>query len=276
MRETMIRKALNFILNPQKIIFKAWKHIPIGSYRLRLDYDIFPRPHYAFCVYHAAKLAEKLGYDKISIAEFGVAGGAGLLELEKLAAEVEKEFSVKIEIYGFDTGEGLPEPVGYKDLKYIWKEGFYKMDQDALRAKLSRSKLVIGNVKDTVPSFYDEFDAAPLAAAFLDLDFWSSTSDALNIFDKSDDHKLPRVFCYFDDVGSAEDGGLLNDYVGQLASINEYNASHETAKVTKISGFNHIRKIPAAWNDKIYVHHAFEHQEYNTYIHKTKNRQLKI
>lgn len=272
----MVRKALNLMLNPQKLIFKAWEKFPLGSYRLRLDYDIFPRPHYAYCVYHAAKLAEKLGHKRISIAEFGVAGGAGLLELEKLVVEVEKEFSVKIDIYGFDTGEGLPEPAGFRDMEYIWKAGFFKMDQDALRAKLSRSKLVLGNVKDTVPTFFDDFDAAPLAAAFLDLDFWSSTCDTMKIFDASDDHILPRVFCYFDDVGSAEDGGLMNDYVGQLASIKDYNDSHETMKTTKINGFHHMRRIPASWNDKIYVHHAFDHPDYNTYIHATTDRQLKI
>ncbi|MEL6997632.1 MAG: hypothetical protein AAFP68_05170 [Pseudomonadota bacterium] len=274
--KSMVRKLLNFFLSPQKLVFKAWALTGAGSFRLRLDYDIFPRPHYAYCLYHAARQAQALGLTRISVMEFGVAGGNGLLALEALAAQIEKEIPVEVEIWGFDTGEGLPEPVDYRDLPYIWQQGFFKMDEAALRARLGRSQLVLGDVKDTVPAFFDAHDAAPLGAAFLDLDFWSSTCNALRIFEAPDTSRLPRVFCYFDDVGSAEDGGLMNDYVGQLASIRDYNTEHETKKITQIAGMHHLRRIPAGWNEKIYVHHDFAHTRHDEYIHADKNRQLVI
>jgi len=272
----MIRKMLNFTLNPQRLIFKIWKRLPLGSFRIRLDYDVLPRPNYAFCVYNAARLAHQLGHARISIAEFGIAGGTGLLELERLAEAVEKEFPVAIDIYGFDTGEGLPEPVDYRDLPYFWKKGFFKMDHDALRAKLSRTTLVLGDVKDTVPGFFDVYNAAPIGAAFFDLDFWSSTCDALKIFETPSGNKLPRVFCYFDDVGSPEDGALMNDYVGQLASICDHNRAYDMMKLTRIAGLHHTRRIPAAWNDKIYLHHTFDHPDYNTYIYGDADLQLPL
>lgn len=272
----MISKFLNFLITPQNSIFKAWQRTELGSFKLKLDYDIFPRPHYAFCVYHAARQAELLGLKSISVCEFGVAGGRGLMELESVAAAVEKEVSVSIEIYGFDTGEGLPSPVDYRDLPYVWKEGFYKMDQDALRAKLKRSQLVLGDVRDTAPNFVKDHDPAPMGAMFFDLDFWSSTLDSFKIFSCPDDKILPRVFCYCDDVMSAEDGGLLNDYVGQLAAIRDYNESAEKCKLTQIAGLNWTRRRPARWNEQIYVHHAFAHAKYNTYVHADSNRQLKI
>lgn len=272
----MFRKALNFMLAPQKAVLKAWAGLGTGSFKAKLDYDVLPRPHYGFCVFHAARQAHRLGLERISVAEFGVAGGGGLLELERMAEAVEAEIPIKIDVYGFDTGEGLPEPVDYRDLPYIWKAGFYKMDIPALQAKLARAKLVLGDVKNTVPYFFETHDPAPLGAAFMDLDFWSSTVDALRIFESSDERMLPRVFCYFDDVLSAPDGGLLNDYVGQLAAIRDYNSGSVGKKLAPIAGLVHSRRVPASWNDQIYVHHAFEHQGYNTYIHKDADRQLHI
>ena len=38
-----------------------------------------PRMHYAYCMYMAALEAKTLGYKKISVIEFGVAGGQGLM-----------------------------------------------------------------------------------------------------------------------------------------------------------------------------------------------------
>lgn len=272
----MTLRLLNALLNPHKIVQNLWARTGLGSFKSRLDYDVFPRPHYAFCLYHAARQAHLLGLKRISAAEFGVAGGAGLIELEDLADAVEKEFPVEIEIYGFDTGGGLPEPVDFRDLPYIWKAGFYKMDQDALRKKLRRASLVLGDVKDTVPSFIENHDPAPIGAAFFDLDFWSSTSEALKIFEAPQSHMLPRVMCYCDDVISSEHGGLLNEYVGQLAAIRGYNAQHANRKLTTIAGLDRVRRIPACWNDQVYVHHAFDHPLYNVYIHSDANRQLPI
>lgn len=272
----MYTRILNFVLNPSKLVFRTWSWLGVGSFQARLEYDVFPRPHYAFCVYHAARLAHRLGHKRVTVAELGVAGGSGLIELERVAQMVQQEFPITIEVYGFDTGEGLPDPVDYRDLPYIWKSGFYKMNKKALQARLKRSKLVLGDVKETVPKFFAAHDAAPLAAALFDLDFWSSTRDAFEIFAAPSDHLLPRVFCYCDDVISSPEGGLLNDYVGQLAAIREYNEMHSTKKLTTIAGLSQTRRIPAPWNEKIYIHHAFEHPDYNTYVHPDSDRQLRI
>jgi len=248
----------------------------MGQFKTRLDYDIFERPHYAFCVYHAARQAAALGIPKISVAEFGVAGGNGLVALENLIEEIEKEFGVEIEIYGFDTGEGLPAPIDYRDLPYIWKTGFYKMDQDALAKRINRSKLVLGEVKDTLPTFHEEHKPAPLGAAFFDVDFYSSTRDCFEIFKGGSETLLPRIYCYCDDVMSSEMGGILCDDVGQLLAIKEYNESHDKASLSQIHGLNYTRALPAKWNEQIYVHHAFDHPEYDTYVHPDKDRQLAL
>ncbi|MCA9299165.1 MAG: hypothetical protein KDA28_08875 [Phycisphaerales bacterium] len=272
----MIDGLLRFINRPQQLVFKTWAKFPVGSFERRLAWDIFPRPHYAYCTYHAARLAERLGIERISVIEFGVAGGNGLVELERMAEAVEQEFKTKIDVYGFDTGLGLPPPLDYRDLPYIWQEGHFKMDIEALKARLSRANLVFGDVKDTVPTFCEKHKPAPIGAVFMDLDYYSATIDGLEIFETPSEYALPRVFCYFDDVGSAEGGGIMCDKVGQLLAIDEYNDRNDRRHLARIGGFEHTRNRKASWNDKIFVHHAFDHPHYDTYIHRSANRQLQL
>jgi hypothetical protein len=271
----MVHRFLRVALNPQRLFLKAWKTLPVGSFKTRLDYDIVPRPHYAYCMYQAARLAKALNVTKISVLEFGVAGGNGLVEMERLAGAIEREIGIEIEIYGFDNAVGLPKPVDYRDLPYIWKTGFYKMDLDALRSRLRRSQLVLGDVSETAGCFFQQYSAAPVGAVFVDLDYYTSTRDALKIFDSAGMKLLPRVFCYFDDVISCENT-FFSDQVGELLAIKEYNETHPTRQLAQIAGFRHSRAVPAPWNDQIYVHHCFDHADYTTYVHPDRDRQLPL
>ncbi|MEI9981802.1 MAG: hypothetical protein WDN69_00395 [Aliidongia sp.] len=54
--------------------------------------------------------------------------------------------------------------------------------------KLSLATLVIGDIKDTGKTFFDRYNPAPVACVFHDLDFYSSTSDALTLFDADAKH----------------------------------------------------------------------------------------
>lgn len=271
-----MNKFANLLLNPQRAALKIWKTIGRASFENKLDYDLFERPHYAYCLANAARLARNLKVDRIAALEFGVAGGRGLLVLESLCREIENAYGVEIEIWGFDTGEGLPEPEDYRDLPYIWKEGFYQMNESSLRAKLNRANLVLGNVKDTVPAFFEKQKPAPIAAAFFDLDFWSSTRDSFEIFNGSSDTMLPRVFCYCDDVVSAEGGGVLCEDVGQLRAIRDYNDREAPRRLRRIAGMAEARPVRAVWPYQIYVHHAFDHPDYTRYVHSDKDRQLSL
>src|SRR5215207_985617 len=58
------------------------------SYEHKLLYNTLDRPHYGYGLLKAAELARRLGYARISAIEFGVAGGNGLLSLERHAARV--------------------------------------------------------------------------------------------------------------------------------------------------------------------------------------------
>lgn len=99
-----------------------------------------------------------------------------------------------IEIYGFDTGKGLPAPTDYRDLPYYFATYDYPMNPEALRRKLTRAKLILGDVRETVPRFCAS-NAAPLAAVMFDLDLYSSTIAAMQVLEMD---TLPRVHLYFD------------------------------------------------------------------------------
>jgi hypothetical protein len=193
-----------------------------------------------------------------------VAGGNGLVNLEYHALEISKIFGMDIEIYGFDLGEGLPKPLDYRDMPYIFRENFYKMDIPKLQARLKKAKLVLGDIQDTSRDFFEKYNPAPIGAIMYDFDFYSSTTVALNMLDAGEEYYLPRTFCYFDDTVGSETQ-LYNDYTGERLAINEFNQTHPDAK---FSTAYHLlaKKIIEPWYHRIWIGHFFKHSRYNDFI----------
>jgi hypothetical protein len=215
-------------------------------------------------VYQAASLAKKLGYPRISVIEFGVAGGSGLINFEHHAREVSKLFGVDIEVYGFDTGAGLPEPQDYRDLPYQWKKGFFSMDVSGLQSRLTMAKLVLGNVETTSRDFFTKYAPAPIGAVSYDLDYYSSTAVALKMLEAGDSYYLPRVFCYFDDtIGSEIE--LYNDYTGQRLAIDEFNREHGDIKLS-LPYYLLAKRIVEPWYHQLRVCHFFKHSKYDEFV----------
>ena len=272
----MFRKLLSLMLDPyplRTVLLRSIRALGLGSYQRRLEIGAVDRPAYGYAVYHAASIAHKLGYDRISVLEFGVATGNGLLNLEYHAREVSKLIPIEIEVYGFDRGAGLPKPRDYRDLPYHWKEGFYEMDVPALQSRLESAKLVLGNVEETALSFFEKYDPAPIGAALFDLDFHSSTEAALRIFDAAGARYLPRVLCFFDDTIGGEIE-LYNDYTGQRLAINEFNEKHGTKK---LSPAYHLltRKVVETWYHQMRIFHDFAHPKYESFL-STEDQQIPL
>ena len=275
MKEILLK--LLFYPRPLRILFLGTllAYTSWGPYETRLRYDAVVRPWYGYCIWNAANLARSLGLEATSVIEFGVAGGRGLLNIEQHVREIEKSTGVSISVYGFDSAKGLPEPVDFRDLPYRFKAGSYTMDRPKLEARLQRAKLVIGDVKATVKSFAEAFNPPPIGAVMFDLDLYSSTRDAFGVFGYDDQARyLPRVFCYFDDL--TDDGiGAYNEMTGALGAIRDFNQQRKDCQIAKINCLWEARRIPAGWNEKIYVAHFFTHDRYNTYISE-KLEQLPI
>ncbi|MBC7933415.1 MAG: hypothetical protein H7Z38_22870 [Rubrivivax sp.] len=267
-------KQLALDPNPLRAItLRLMQKFNLGSYATRLENGLVDRPHYGYCMFQGALLARKLGHRRISVLEFGVAGGRGLLSLEYHAEKVSEALSIEIDIYGFDTGKGLPKPVDYRDLPYHWKEGFFAMDAEKLQARLKRARLVIGDISETARSFCAENNPAPIAAMLHDFDFYSSTAAALKMFDAPERYFLPRVFCYFDDTVGGETE-LYNDYTGERLAINEFNRANETKKIATAYNLA-TRRVREVWHQQIFIYHDFGHSRYNDFV-SSENQQLHL
>ena len=110
------------------------------------------RPNYSWGVLHGAYLAANLGIPRVSVLEFGVAGGNGLVSLELIAADVESLLGVGIDVYGFDLGSGFPEPVDYRDSPNLFQAGAFPMDVEKLRARLTKRSYFLATLAPPCPS----------------------------------------------------------------------------------------------------------------------------
>jgi hypothetical protein len=244
------------------------KSLSLLSYEDRVFLGAVDRPHYGYCVFQAAKLAMLLNYPRVSVIEFGCGGGNGLISLEMHILEVMKIFPVDIDLYGFDGGSGLPNPKDYRDAPHYFKGGLYRMDRASLEEKLKRAKLVIGNVKDTCTTFFEKYNPAPIACVFHDLDYYSSTVDALGLFNADSSYFLPRVFMYFDDI-FGDDLWLCNDYTGERLAIAEFNQTHRLKKICPQYSLP-LQYPDTWWPPHVCVYHDFEHPRYNDFIAEEK------
>jgi hypothetical protein len=235
----------------------------IGDYEWRVKHNLVDRPAYAYCVREACRLAARLGVPRISVIEFGVAGGNGLVALEHHARQWSAIFGVGVDVYGFDAEHGLPAPVDYRDLPYHWQAGFFEMDSEALQKRIGSARLVLGQVQDTVSTFVKDHDPAPIGAVMHDMDLYSSTAIGLKLFDIDESRRMPRIFCYFDDI-VGNDISLFADGTGERLAIAEFNESHPHQE---ISPAYHLR-CPATqrWHFQVYVAHDFEHRHYNDFV----------
>jgi hypothetical protein len=207
----------------------------------------------------AAKLAKHLGLDRVSFIEFGVAGGNSLVTLEAIAKRLEEHFKINIDVYGFDTGAGLPRPSDYRDLPNLWSEGYFRMDVEKLRRRLTKAELVLGPIKETAPLFLKR-NPAPLAFVSFDVDFYSSVMHAFTLLEADEHLLLPRVHCYFDDIM----GYTHCDFNGERLAIADFNAAHPLRKLALIHGIRYYvpeRFANLMW-EKNYMLHIFDHRLY--------------
>ncbi len=228
--------------------------------KLMKDGQCVRKPMYVWGILQGAALAKVLGIPKISVIEFGVAGGFGLLGAEAIARSVEAITEVDIDVFGFDTGIGMPKPQDVRDQPNMWFEGQLPMDRAALEAALVKAQLVIGPVKETLPSFVAG-DPAPVGFVAHDLDLYTSTADALDLFRADHKHLLPRVSCYFDDIF----GHTYNEFCGERLAINEFNASTNKREICPVHGLRYFlprKEFQELWPDGMYCAHFFEHPMY--------------
>ena len=237
--------------------------IDVGpTFRWCLEQGLDTRRQYLWGVLVAARTARGLGVPRVSAIEFGVAGGNGLLALERAAAAASELTGVQVDTFGFDTGTGMPPPVDHRDVPWVIQPGWFEMDERLLRARLSSAQLVLGAVGDTVPAWLST-EHPPVGFIAFDLDYYSSTMDAFAVFEAAPERLLPRVACYFDDLF----GYGWSDFAGERAAIADFNAAHADRKIAKVHGLRYelpATEHPLAWHEQMFLAHLFDHPEYST------------
>lgn len=230
-----------------------------GSYRSKVAFDLVKRRHYAYSVLRAADLAYSQKLSSVTIAEFGVATGAGLLNLCKLAQLTTAATGMEVRVVGFDTGHGLPPPIDYRDHPELFQEGDYPMDFAALAARLpGNGRLVLGPLSETVPEFTEKLDPeSPLGFAAIDVDYYSSAKDALRtLSDPNPEKYLPLTLLYLDDI-TAE---FQNQWCGELLAMHEFNAAESWRKIEKDRFLKSRRVLKSArWLEQIHLLHVLDH-----------------
>ncbi len=216
--------------------------------------EVFPYMYYAWCLWQAASEAQRNGVSRFSALEFGVASGNGLVALQWHAHAISQIFGLDIELYGFDTGEGLPESSDPRDLPHYFGAASFKMNaKEALVSRLWKAKLVMGDIIDTAESFFRS-TIPPVGAMLVDVDLYSSTVPILNMLTGDAARFLPRVQMYFDDIHHDTAG------LGEDLAIKKFNASQGTVRIVPEETYSNVVDT---------VNHA-----YNSFLHRVKTAHL--
>jgi len=268
-----LRKAINIFkkwLDDNKPVIKekdpqdcefAWQFLNSIYSQLMAENSNILRSNYTWAMIQTAHLASTIGINRISAIEFGVAGGNGLIALKRVSEKLEGIFNIGIDVYGFDSGCGLPKPNDYRDLPNLWSEGDYPMDIQKLQQKLHGAHLIIGLVKDTVPKFIDS-NPAPIGFISFDLDHYSSTVQAFRVLKADHVMLMPRIYCYFDDIL----GFTYGHHNGERLAISEFNIKNRLRQISKIYGLRFYlpkQVFNANWSEKMYMAHIVDHNLYN-------------
>jgi hypothetical protein len=229
-----------------------------GSYRAKVDFDLIVRQQYAFPILFAAEMAKKYGRRSVSIIEFGVAAGAGLFNMCRIAERTRRATGVNFRVFGFDTGQGMPPPLDYRDLPESFQEGDFPMDFTRLKASLPAfADLLIGDVATTIPPFLESLTPeSPLGFISVDVDYYSSAKKALKVLTGRPECYLPVVPIYLDDI--AEYGS--NPWTGELLAVNEFNRENQLRKIAPFTLLRSRRVFKnTQWIDRMFAAHFHDH-----------------
>jgi hypothetical protein len=229
-----------------------------GSYRAKVDFDLVVRQQYAFPILYAADAAKRYGHKTVTIIEFGVAGGAGLLNMCRIAERTRAATGIEFRVYGFDTGKGMPAPLDYRDLPESFQAGDFPMDVEGLKRALPDfAELIIGDIAETVPEFLDTLpDDAPIGFVAVDVDYYSSAKNALEVLTGAPDLYLPVVPVYLDDIGV--DGS--NPWTGELLAVDEFNRDNRLRKIAPFTLLRSRRIFKnTQWIDRMFAAHVHDH-----------------
>jgi hypothetical protein len=111
----------------------------------------------------------------------------------------------------------------------------------------------LGPIAETVTTFLPR---APIGFVSIDVDYYYSTIEALQILDGQPEMYLPWVIMYLDDVEF--DGH--NEYCGELLAAREFVETHPLRPITRYNLLRQRRLFQRAlWIDHMHIAHILDH-----------------
>lgn len=263
MKDVRRRLLLERLTEPMHLNVAAAAVALFGSTRAKIEFDVLPLPFHAYGLLSAADMALASGKRSVTAMEFGVAAGRGLMNMASIAEKLMKLTGVRIELYGFDSGTGMPPPLDERDHPNLYYTGDFPMDVERLKSKLPPFvKLVLGDVRDTIPAFLETHSAdSPIGYASIDVDYYSSAREVLNVFRGAPEHYLPATVLYFDDILDREN----HRWAGELLAIEEFNESESRRKIDVYRYLRNRRIFKNAWwIEHIRTLHVLDHPARST------------
>lgn len=246
------------ITEPLHLNLLAFFVFLFGSYRTKILFDLVLRQNHAFSLLHATDFAVSNGIKKMTVIEFGVATGGGLMNICKICKKLSLLYDIQFQIVGFDTGEGMPEPIDYRDHPELYKKGDFRMDREKLdKALPANCKLIIGKVKDTIQEFLSAHALveAPIGFISFDMDYYSSTKEAMEILLDQPDKYLPSFPVYLDDIALWSH----NTYCGELLALKEFNEENKSRKMEQNRFLPYTRVFKhSEWLEHIFFVHVLD------------------
>jgi hypothetical protein len=116
---------------------------------------------------------------------------------------------------------------------------------------------VLGPIAQSIAAFLQrDFSSAPIGFVSIDVDYYSSTVDALALLTHRPASLLPRVIVYLDDLEYL----THNSWAGEQLAVNEFTVQHPMRPIERhafLRGFRIFKN--ARWIDHIYQCHVLDH-----------------
>jgi len=229
-------------------LFKLFYSSDLSKFVNLIKYGTLPRPQYALGLILAAVQARSLGYKKISVIEFGCWNLEGLIDMENYIDDIKKIIDIEIKVYGFELGTGHPHYDDPKNRIATEKTGHYKFDAKENLDKLKYTKVIWGDVENTVEKFFNENDIKnnPIGFVAFDLGLYTPTKNALKLFDYDPENFLPKVNIYQDNIYCV----LKNE--GESLAFKEFNDRNSFDKqISEIGEF--AEQLSVYWYKWIFL-----------------------
>ena len=247
-----------------------------GNILSKIKYDCVPRQPYAFGLGEGFRIASEqrtaLDIKRLVVIEFGVASGAGLLNMCRISDQLADHYKLPVRAIGFDTGEGMPAPVDYRDHPEKYLDGdFIPHDKSRIEASLpSNASIIYGPIAENVGKLEEILEPGDcIGFVSVDVDYWSSTVDCLKVFRNPKLRFLPTTPVYFDDVNNVDH----NEFAGELLAIKEFNAEAQEQKIAKMNQLRNWRIFKnALYLDQMYWFYDFSSPYFTRDFHSQRKR----